>query len=82
MIPFARTRAGRAASGDPRLSIDERYPSMAVYTSGVDRALGELVTARLLLTEDVARERARLLRAAQAVGVQGGTSEGVVPGLR
>ncbi len=82
MIPFARTRAGRAASGDPRLSIDERYPSMVVYASGVDRVLGELVAARLLLTEDVARERARLLRAAQAVGVQGGTSEGDVPGLR
>ena len=30
-IPFAKTKAERVASGDPRPSIEERYPSLWVY---------------------------------------------------
>ena len=34
-IPFARTRAERQASGDPRPSIEERYASRADYLERV-----------------------------------------------
>jgi len=30
MIAFPKTKAVRLASGDPRLSIEERYPSFSV----------------------------------------------------
>ncbi len=70
MIPFARTRAERMASGDPRLSIEERYPSAAVYREAVDRAIADLVAGRLMLPDDVASERVRLLGAGRAAGVR------------
>ena len=34
-IPFARTRAERLASGDPRPSLEERYPTHADYVAKV-----------------------------------------------
>ena len=37
VIPFARTKAQRMASGDPRLSLEERYPGHAVVRSRGDR---------------------------------------------
>ncbi len=52
-IPFARTRHERAASGDPRASIEERYPSRAMYLERVRRAALDLVASRYLLEEDV-----------------------------
>src|SRR5438132_2627724 len=39
MIAFPKTKADRIASGDPRLSIEERYPSLAAYSSQVTRAV-------------------------------------------
>ena len=33
-LPFALTRAERERSGDPRMSIEERYASKAAYLSG------------------------------------------------
>jgi hypothetical protein len=54
-LPFAETKAERLASGDPRLSIEERYRNHGAYVSAVARAAARLVRERLLLEED--RER-------------------------
>jgi hypothetical protein len=51
-IPFAATRAQRLATGDPRLSIEERYANKGVYVNRVVRAVNDLVRTRLLLAED------------------------------
>ena len=53
-IPFARTRAERLATGDPRPSLQERYPNHAVYVNRVVRAVNDLVRQRYLLPEDAA----------------------------
>jgi Alpha/beta hydrolase domain len=52
-IDFAQTRAERRAAGDPRLSIEERYPSHGTYVSAVARAANDLHRQRFLLDEDV-----------------------------
>ena len=52
-FPFARTRAAREASGDPRLSIEERYGDRAAYLGRVAEAALALQHERLLLAEDV-----------------------------
>ena len=54
-LPFARTRAEREATGDPRRSIDERYASKDDYLKQVRAAAETLVTQRYLLEEDVER---------------------------
>ena len=54
-IAFARTRAERLATGDPRRSIEERYDSDQQYVSAVAEAARELQRQRLLLGEDVER---------------------------
>jgi hypothetical protein len=51
-IPFAATQAQRQATGDPRLSVAERYPNHAIYVNRVVRAVNELVRQRYLLAED------------------------------
>ena len=53
-LPFAATAAARQASGDPRLSLAERYSSKADYVAKVQAAAQALVEQRLLLPEDVA----------------------------
>jgi hypothetical protein len=53
VIAFAPTQADRLATGDPRPSIDERYPDHAAYVSAVTRAANELRQQRLLLDDDV-----------------------------
>jgi hypothetical protein len=68
-IPFARTRADRLAAGDPRLSVEERYPSFGQYQSAVMRAVDGLVKDRLMLCEDADDAQARLLAAGLAAGV-------------
>jgi hypothetical protein len=52
VIPFARTRAERAASGDPRLSLEERYPDHASYVRAVSASAQDLEGRGLLLQED------------------------------
>jgi len=52
-IPFARTRRERESSGDPRLSIEERYRSRDDYLERVRRAAAALVSERYLLDEDI-----------------------------
>ena len=54
-VPFARTQAEREASGDPRLSIEERYESHDEYLELIVRATGELVAQGLMLGEDADR---------------------------
>jgi hypothetical protein len=68
-IPFARTKAGRLAAGDPRASIEERYPSFEAYRRAIATALDDLVRDRLLLCEDADVEQRRLLDAGLAQGV-------------
>ena len=52
-IPFARTEAERTQRGDPRPSIEARYPSRGVYLSKIRDAAAALVRDRYLLPEDV-----------------------------
>ena len=52
-IPFARTRAEREKSGDPRLSIAERYSGRADYLRRVEEAAKGLAQDRYLLREHV-----------------------------
>lgn len=51
-IPLPRDREGREKSGDPRLSILERYPERAIYQEAVERASQRLVEEGFILPED------------------------------
>jgi len=51
-IPFFRTKAERLAAGDPRPSLEERYPSHESYVEKVSAAAARLVADRFLLAED------------------------------
>ena len=48
-IPFAKTKADRRKSGDPRPSIEERYKSRNDYVQQISRATRVLVEQRYLL---------------------------------
>ena len=52
-LPFPLTRAARQASGDPRVSIEERYASRAAYLARVRDSATRLVAERHMLAEDV-----------------------------
>ena len=52
-VPFALTRAKREAGGDPRRSIEERYPDRSAYLGRIAEAALALRGERLLLDEDV-----------------------------
>ena len=54
-MPFARTKAEREASGDPRPSIEERYPSHAAYIAAVTQVCEARVQEGLMLQEDAGR---------------------------
>jgi hypothetical protein len=54
-FPFAASKEERLASGDPRPSLEERYPTDDDYVSKIKRAADELLDMRLLLSEDVER---------------------------
>ncbi len=54
VLPFAATRAERLASGDPRRSLEERYPDPGAYVAAVREAADRLVAERLLLPDDAA----------------------------
>ena len=51
-IPFAKTKAQRVASGDPRLSLEERYGSHDAYVARVKAAAARAVAERFLLPDD------------------------------
>jgi hypothetical protein len=61
-VPFARTTAERAASADPRLSVEERYGTQEGYVCTVRKAVDAAVRDRFLLADDAER----LLREATA----------------
>lgn len=66
-IPFARTKAERTASGDPRRSLEERYGDHAGYVRAVKAAADRLLADGFLLEEDAATmigqaERSDVLR--------------------
>lgn len=60
-IPFPETPDHRAASGDPRRSVQERYGNSQGYVRAVTEAARKLVAEGLMLEEDIDRaaERAR-----------------------
>ena len=49
------TRAERAARGDPRPSLEDRYGSHASYSLKLEAAVKTLVKERFLLVEDAER---------------------------
>jgi hypothetical protein len=65
MIPFAKTKAQRVASGDPRPSLEERYGSHAGYVAAVQGAANNAFNQGFLLDAD----RTALIAAAQASNV-------------
>jgi hypothetical protein len=60
-IPFPKTREEREATGDSRLSIEERYKGRDEYLRQVRQVANQLVRERFMLAGDVdgAMERAR-----------------------
>jgi hypothetical protein len=54
-VPFARTEAERLAAGDPRPSLEARYPSRDDYVAAVRAAAARQVDVGLLLPEDIER---------------------------
>src|SRR2546425_1516660 len=54
-LPFAKTKAERLASGDPRKSLEERYKTHEKYVKEVEKAARKLMKERLLLEEDFDR---------------------------
>jgi Alpha/beta hydrolase domain len=54
-FPFASTKGERLASGDPRPSLEERYPTNEDYVNAIARAARALQELKLLLAEDVER---------------------------
>jgi hypothetical protein len=53
--PFAKTREQRDKSGDPRLSIEERYKDQTDYVQYIGQAARRLIDERFLLQEDAER---------------------------
>ena len=62
-IKLPHSKAERIASGDPRLSVQERYASVDDYVDQISVAALQLVRERLLLAEDAERyvEQARAM---------------------
>ena len=67
-IPFANSKTERIASGDPRLSLEERYADHAGYVTRVTAAAAQAVAERFLLPEDADA----MVREAAASGVLSG----------
>jgi len=74
-VPFPKTKADRMNSGDPRLSIEERYPSLSAYSSAVEKAIDDMIAKRLMLPEDKPSNLNRLVRAGAATGAMAGTRD-------
>jgi Alpha/beta hydrolase domain len=65
-VPFASTKAERIAAGDPRLSIEERYPTKEAYLAAFRKAASDLVAQRFLLPDDADS----LVKTAESEGVR------------
>jgi hypothetical protein len=59
-LPFPRSEAQRKATGDPRVSILQRYGSFEGYQKQWERAREDLLARRYLLKEDAERLRNQL----------------------
>jgi hypothetical protein len=46
---------GKGGSGDPRLSVEERYPTFLDYYYKVSKAINDMVAERFMLPEDAGR---------------------------
>jgi hypothetical protein len=68
-IPFPRTKADRLASGDPRLSVEERYKTYDSYHNAVVQAVDDLVRRRFMLCSDADAYVAARLQAGLDAGV-------------
>jgi hypothetical protein len=68
-IPFKATKADRAAAGDPRPSVQERYHSFGEYRGKVMDAVDKLVKRRFMICDDTQDVVTRLLQAGLAAGV-------------
>ena len=53
-LAFAATRGEREKAGDPRASLEERYPTPEVHAARVRQVVSELRADRLLLDDDAA----------------------------
>jgi hypothetical protein len=51
-IPLAKSKAEREQTGDPRPSVEERYPSKEAYVQAIRKAAEASVKQRMLLEED------------------------------
>jgi hypothetical protein len=65
MVPFAKTKSDRMATGDPRPSLEERYHDHAGYVQAVIAAGNHAVDMGFLLPAD----RDSLIQQAQASDV-------------
>jgi hypothetical protein len=68
-LPFAKTKAERMANGDPRRSIEERYPNLWGYYYDAMQVANTLVQQRYLLPEDAHRQINQLLNDMLATGL-------------
>jgi hypothetical protein len=67
-IPFPATKAARQSSGDPRLSVEERYPTFLDYYYKVTKAVNDFAAEGFLLPEDAGAMTNRMLNAGFATG--------------
>ena len=67
-IPFASTMQERLATGDPRRSLEERYPDKDAYVAAIKKAAESLVKQRFLLPDDAAT----LIKQAEDNGIRQG----------
>jgi methyl coenzyme M reductase subunit C len=74
-VPFALTAAERQKTGDPRLSVEERYGTLEGYVCTVRQAADAAVRDRFLLRDDADRmireaEQSGVLPAAVTAGIE------------
>jgi hypothetical protein len=74
-IPFAPTRAQREATGDTRLSLQERYGNLAGYRAVAKAAAAQLVRLGYLLPADNAAAITSGVNQAQQAGLLPATEE-------
>ena len=67
-IPFPATKAARESSGDPRLSVEERYTNFFDYYYKVTQAVTDFVAEGFMLAEDAPAMANRMLNAGFATG--------------
>jgi hypothetical protein len=79
MIVLPRSEIDRAATGDPRPSVQARYPTFKDYYTKVVAAVDDLVARRLYLCEDAQPELNRLVANGLTRGVPAPTASDVIP---